>query len=51
MANAGSGSLATILFLFMVQAALHKGRTFPPLDVYMEYTLSPHISMDVDGGV
>lgn len=27
MANTGSGSLATILFLFMFQAALHKGRT------------------------
>ncbi|MEQ2203612.1 hypothetical protein XENOCAPTIV_001344 [Xenoophorus captivus] len=28
MANARSGSLATILFLFVFPAALHEGRTF-----------------------
>ncbi|XP_018544812.1 cell adhesion molecule 1a isoform X5 [Lates calcarifer] len=31
MANAGSGSLATILFLFMFQAALHKGAAQYPV--------------------
>ncbi|XP_027129737.1 cell adhesion molecule 1 isoform X4 [Larimichthys crocea] len=31
MANAGSGSLATILFLIMVQAALHKGAAQYPV--------------------
>ncbi|XP_051257995.1 cell adhesion molecule 1a isoform X5 [Dicentrarchus labrax] len=31
MANTGSGSLATILFLFMVQAALHKGAAQYPV--------------------
>lgn len=30
MANAGCGSLATILFLFIFQAALHKGKDFSP---------------------
>lgn len=34
MANAGSGSLATILFLFMFPAALPKGRTFPVMQVF-----------------
>ncbi|XP_070839958.1 cell adhesion molecule 1 isoform X6 [Chaetodon auriga] len=31
MANTGSGSLATILFLFMLQAALHKGAAQYPV--------------------
>ncbi|KAM6984077.1 cell adhesion molecule 1 isoform 5-T5 [Tautogolabrus adspersus] len=31
MANTGSGSLATILFLFMLQAALHKGAAQEPV--------------------
>lgn len=48
MANTGSGSLATILFLFMLQAALHKGKTFS-----LQCRMGKHflLSMHADEGV
>lgn len=39
MANAGCGSPATILFLFLFQAALQKGKTFPLTAPHFPVTL------------
>lgn len=51
MANTGSGSLATILSLFMIQAALYKGRTFSLLLSKRNAHFPPQISTDAHGGV
>lgn len=46
MAITGNGSLATILFLFMFPAALHKGRALPMIFYRGGTDFSPQIPVD-----